>query len=72
MPQDTDRARELLEASYQHGNRYAGYTLGKAYLDGESLPQDIPAALERLRFSAGENFPTAQYVFGKLLYRGEL
>ena len=49
-----------------------GDTLGKAYLDGILLPQDIPAALERLRFSAEQGFTPSQYVFGKLLYRGEL
>ena len=69
---DAERAKELLEAAFSQGNRYAAYTLGKALLDGELLPQDIPAALERLAFSAENGFSAAQYLYGKLLYRGEV
>ncbi|MGN0493077.1 MAG: tetratricopeptide repeat protein, partial [Acutalibacteraceae bacterium] len=54
------------------GNRYAKYLLGKAYLDGVVLLQNIPEAIRLLTESADKHFAPAQYILGKLLYRGEI
>ena len=72
MEQDLICAETLLKRSYAQNNRYAAYTLGKAYLDGTLLMQNIPEAIRLLTFSADRGFPTAQYVMGKLFYKGEI
>ena len=69
---DTDRGEDLLKRSADQGNRYAKYTLGKAYLEGQLLPQNIPEAIRLLTESADSGFAPAQYQLGKLLYQGEV
>ena len=71
VEQDLPRAEDLLKHSSEKNNRYAKYTLGKAMLDG-TLPIDIDEVIELLTQSAICGFAPAQYLFGKLLYQGEL
>ena len=59
-------------SSSNQGNRYAKYTLGKAYLDGDLFLQNIPEAIKLITESAEKNFAPAQYLLGKLLYKGEV
>ena len=62
----------MLRASADKGNRYAAYTLGKAYLDGTEYQQNIPEALKYLQESAERGMPNAQYILGKLHLKGEV
>lgn len=57
---------DLLKRSSDKGNRYAKYALGKAYLEGLLLLQDIPEAIHLLTESADSGFAPAQYLMGKL------
>lgn len=61
-----------MSRSSAQGNKYAKYTLGKAYLDGELFMQNIPKAIKLITESSDSGFAPAQYLFGKLLYRGEV
>ncbi|MFQ9799940.1 MAG: tetratricopeptide repeat protein [Clostridia bacterium] len=71
--QDMERGVQLLTASAGQKNCCAQYTLGKAYLEGVLLPQNIPESIRLLSESADfSSFAPAQYLLGKLLYRGEI
>ena len=50
---------------------YSQYTLGKLYLKGEHVSQDVDKGLEYLRASAGQDNQFAQYTLGKLYLKGE-
>ena len=67
-----NRAESLLRRSSEQGNKYAAYTLGKAYLDGDVLAQSIDEAVRLLNLSASKNFAPAQFILGRLLYKGEV
>lgn len=67
--QDMERGVQLLTASAGQKNCCAQYTLGKAYLEGVLLPQNIPESIRLLTESADGGFTPAQYLLGKLLYR---
>lgn len=67
-----ERGVQLLTASAGQKNCCAQYTLGKAYLEGVLLPQNIPESIRLLTESADGGFTPAQYLLGKLLYRGEI
>ncbi|MDL2234463.1 sel1 repeat family protein, partial [Ruminococcaceae bacterium OttesenSCG-928-L11] len=54
----------------EQNNDFAAYVLGRLYLDGESVSQDIPAALHWLQQSADQNKQFAQYALGKLYRDG--
>lgn len=54
MERDTERAESLLRRSSEQGNKYAAYTLGKAYLDGDVLAQSIDEAVRLLNLSASK------------------
>ncbi len=71
VEQDLLRAERLLQRSMDKGNRQAMYTLGKAYLDGV-LPQNLPQALHLLAQAADTGFDAAQYLMGRLLFKGEV
>ena len=62
----------ILKSVVRYGNKYAAYTLGKAYLDGDVLAQNIDEAVRLLNLSASKNFAPAQFIFGRLLYKGEV
>lgn len=53
-------------------NTYAQYTLGKLYLCGEDVPQDIEKALDYLKASAEQKNEYASYQLGKLYLTGEV
>lgn len=72
IERDTERAESLLRRSAEQGNKYAAYTLGKAYLDGDILAQSIDEAVRLLNLSASKNFAPAQFILGRLLYKGEV
>ena len=61
-----------MKKSSAQGNKYAKYTLGKAYLDDEMFMQNIPEAIKLITESTDKNFAPAQYLLGKLLYKGEI
>ena len=63
---------DLLRKSSAQGNKYAKYTLGKAYLDGELFLQNIPEAISLIAESADNGLAPAQYLLGKLLYKGKI
>lgn len=69
--EDTDRAAALLKKAIENGSAYAAYLLGKEYLDGTVLLQDVPEALRLLTLSADKGFTPAEYLLGKLFYKGE-
>lgn len=66
------RAEELLKRSANQGNVYAQYLLGKSYLEGVLLLQNIPEAIRLITESADSEFVPAQYLLGKLLYKDEV
>lgn len=45
---------------------------GKAYLDGDILAQNIDEAVRLLNQSASKDFAPAQFILGRLLYKGEV
>lgn len=53
IPQNTERATELLERSAGLGNDIAAYALGKLYLFGGEIEKDREKALRWLNISAG-------------------
>lgn len=72
IEQDIVKAEEYLRRSANRGNKYAAYSLGKARLDGDVLPQSIPEAVRYLKQAAEKGFMPARYVLGKLYYNGEI
>ncbi|MEJ8728733.1 MobP3 family relaxase [Flintibacter sp. HCN-6482] len=53
------------------GNSRAAYRLGKLYLEGESVPKDVPKAMAYLTESAQQGNQYAQYTLGKLYLAGQ-
>lgn len=51
-------------------NEYASYTLGKIFIEGELLPQDVSAGFELLLTASEKNFAPAWYFLGKMFYNG--
>ena len=66
------QALEWLEKLAEKDVEYVQYTLGKLYLDGEAVPQDIDRAIELLTKSAAQNNQFAQYQLGKIYIMGKL
>ena len=66
------KGEKLLKKSADKGNKYAKYTLGKAYIDGILLLQDKREGLRLVTESANAGFTGAEYYLGKLLYKGEI
>lgn len=62
----------MLEQSISQQNSMAAYALGKAYLEGTVVLQDISKAVSLLMTAAKQNNPYAGYLLGKLYYRGEV
>lgn len=60
---DIDEAVRLLTEAAKTGSR-AQYVLGREYLTGEYIPQDLPMAEALLTASAGQGNPFAQYRLG--------
>lgn len=53
------------------GNQTAQYHLGKPYLQGKMIPQDISKAVEYLTAAAEQGNQYAQYTLGKLYLTGD-
>ena len=53
------------------GNQSAQYRLGKLYLQGEMVPQDISKAVKCLTAAAEQGNQYAQYALGKLYLNGD-
>ncbi len=66
-----ERARDVLKESALRGNHVAKYKLGKMYLTGEEIKQDIAEGLRWLKESADEGNEYAQYLLGKTLVNGK-
>ena len=58
------------EKAAAQGNSWAAYQLGKVYLQGETVPKDVPKAIEYLTTSAEAGNQYAQYTLGKLYLAG--
>ena len=56
--------------SSDQGNEFASYTLGKAFIEGDLLPQDISAGFELLLKASEKNCVPALYFLGKMFYKG--
>ena len=54
------------ERAAAQGNSRAAYQLGKVYLQGETVPKDVPKTIEYLTTSAEAGNQYAQYALGKL------
>lgn len=66
--QDIPSAISHFERANQLGNPSAAYHLAKIYLSGESIPRDVPRALELLNSLKESEFyaPQATYYLGRL------
>jgi len=69
VPKQMLHALHWLESAVKDDNPYAD---GKAYLDGDILAQNIDEAVRLLTLSASKNFAPAQFILGRLLYKGEI
>lgn len=67
-----DYALRWLEESVSERNEYAEYLLGKTYLKGEDVKQDLLRAEDLLRKSSAQGNRYAKYTLGKNLLDGEL
>ncbi|AEY67557.1 Sel1 repeat protein [Clostridium sp. BNL1100] len=54
----------------KQNNMFAQYALGKLYLSGEDIPQNVEAAVEWLTLSAEQGNQYAQYALGKFYLMG--
>ena len=68
---DLARGEALLNRAIENGHEYAAYVLGKAYLEGSAVAQDIPKAIGYLTMAAEKGAAPAEYALGKLFYQGE-
>lgn len=68
---DPHRAVRLLETCAKRGNMVAKYRLGKMYLKGDGVEQDIASALRFLTEAAEEGNEYAEYLLGKMYLKGE-
>lgn len=69
---DPGRAVELLVRAASMGCGVAKYCLGKMFLRGDEVPQDVDYALRWLEESVAEGNEYAEYLLGKTLLKGEL
>lgn len=69
---DPTEAVRLLEQSADQGYEYAQYRLGKLYLTGKEVDQNIEYGLYRAWQAEKQNNPYAQYLLGKTYLNGEL
>lgn len=70
-PARLEAARARLEQAAAAGLPRSTYTLGKMYLLGVGVPQDMARALELLRQAADAGLPRAEYNMGKIYRDGE-
>ena len=68
---DPHRAVRLLETCAKRGNMVAKYRLGKMYLKGDGVEQDIASALRFLTEVAEEGNAFAEYQLGRLYFFGK-
>ena len=66
------QAKELLVRAANMGCGVAKYRLGKMFLRGDEVPQDVDYALRWLEESVAEGNEYAEYLLGKTLLKGEL
>ena len=64
-------AIKWLTKSAGEKNPFAGYSLGKLYLDGVHVEKDIPKAVALFTMSAEQKNEFAQYQLGKVFLQGE-
>lgn len=69
---DPTEAVRWLEKSADQGYEYAQYRLGKLYLTGKEVEQNIEYGLYRAWQAEQQNNPYAQYLLGKTYLNGEL
>lgn len=69
---DPTEAVRWLEQSADQGYEYAQYRLGKLYLTGKEVEQNIGYGLYRSWQAEQQNNPFAQYLLGKTYLNGEL
>lgn len=69
---DPTEAVRWLEQSADQGYEYAQYRLGKLYLTGKEVEQNIEYGLFRSWQAEQQNNPFAQYLLGKTYLNGEL
>lgn len=69
---DPVEAVRWLELSADQGYEYAQYRLGKLYLAGTEVEQNIAYGLQRAWQAEQQNNDCAQYLLGKVYLRGEL
>ena len=68
---DPNKAVELLMDSAELGCDVAEYRLGKLFLRGEDVPQNVDYALRWLEDAVADGNQYAEYLLGKTLLRGE-
>ena len=66
LPQNMEKALELLTTVAEQGNPYAQYLLGKIYFYGNGVEQDREKGLEYIRQAAEQGFPWAVRFFERL------
>ena len=66
MPKDVERALKLLMGCAEDGNQFAQYTLGKAYLLGNDVPQDQGQAVHWLKLSAEQGNQYARFFLDRV------
>lgn len=66
-----EEAVSWYERAADAGNRITQYHLGKLYLQGEVVPQDVAKAVEHLTVAAEQGYQYAQYALGKLYLAGD-
>lgn len=69
---DPVEAVRWLELSAAHGYEYAQYRLGKLYLAGTEVEQNVAYGLQRAWQAEQQNNDCAQYLLGKVYLKGEL
>lgn len=67
----TDETVENLYHQAQNNNSYAQYTLGKIYLKGEGVKQDVEHGVRWLLKAIKQNNSYAEYLLGKAILKGE-
>lgn len=68
---DPNRAVEYLIDSANQNNTVAKYLLGKLFLKGEHIPQNVDYALRWLEEAVEDGNTYAEYLLGKTLLKGE-
>lgn len=70
--ENVDYALRWLEESSLESNEFAEYLLGKTYLKGEDVEQDLIRAEDLLWKSSAQGNKYAKYTLGKSLLDGNL